>query len=177
MKICSICNKENHNVEGDFCVFCGGKLTNKPNIIEPKNKKIDKRSNKNLNQKSNNNHGNDNFFFITTIILIIILILLGGFTAYYIISDKSPELEKEITSLKQKNTKLSNEKSSLEQTNRKNASKIDFFDKHVVFVLEGYGNFYYTYDQMLQVTQGKSSYSYWAYNIEQAIDLGYKPLQ
>ena len=34
-------------------------------------------------------------------------------------------------------------------------------------VLDGYGNYYYTYDQVQQVTQGKE-YSYWAYNKEAA---------
>ena len=51
--------------------------------------------------------------------------------------------------------------------------KIKFFDENVVFVLDGYGRYYYTYDQMAQVTQGKS-FTYWAYNLEQAIDLGYR---
>lgn len=53
--------------------------------------------------------------------------------------------------------------------------KIEFFDEHVVFVIEGYGNYYYTYDEMEQVTQGKN-YSFWAYNIDQAKNLGYKAL-
>ena len=43
-----------------------------------------------------------------------------------------------------------------------------------MFVIDGYGNYYYTYDQMEQVTQGIDEYSYWAYNKEQAISLGYK---
>lgn len=29
MKICSECDKINENVEGDYCVFCGGKLVKK----------------------------------------------------------------------------------------------------------------------------------------------------
>lgn len=54
-----------------------------------------------------------------------------------------------------------------------NHNKVDFFDENIVFVLEGYGNYYYTYDQVEQVTQGKS-YTYWAYNKEAAITKGYR---
>ena len=52
-------------------------------------------------------------------------------------------------------------------------SKINFFDDTVVFVIEGYGNYYSNYDCMLQRT-GNSEYSYWAYNIEAAKSKGYK---
>lgn len=54
-----------------------------------------------------------------------------------------------------------------------NHNKIDFFDENIVFVLEGYGNYYYTYDQVEQVTQGKN-FTYWAYNKEAAIANGYR---
>ena len=52
--------------------------------------------------------------------------------------------------------------------------KLNFLDENIVFVIEGYGNYYYTYDCMEQVTDG-SEYSYWAYNKEAAISKGYKP--
>lgn len=74
---------------------------------------------------------------------------------------------------KEEKNKLSSENTSLKLTDSKNSRKIKFFDENVVFVLDGYGRYYYTYDQMAQVTQGKS-FTYWAYNLEQAIDLGYR---
>ena len=52
--------------------------------------------------------------------------------------------------------------------------KANFMDEYIVFVLDGYGNYYYTYDQVQIVTQGVDEYEYWAYNKEQAIYLGYK---
>lgn len=51
-------------------------------------------------------------------------------------------------------------------------NKLDFFDENVVFVIEGYGDYYYTYDCMMDKVDGE--YSYWAYNKEQAIGRGYK---
>lgn len=50
--------------------------------------------------------------------------------------------------------------------------KAKFLDDNIVFVLEGYGNVYYTYDCVQKITDGE--YSYWAYNIEAAKSQGYK---
>lgn len=55
--------------------------------------------------------------------------------------------------------------------------KLNFYDENIVFVIDGYGDYYYTYDQMQTVTQGIGGYSYWAYNKEQAIARGYKAWQ
>lgn len=55
-----------------------------------------------------------------------------------------------------------------------NKDKVEFYDDSVVFVLEGYGDYYYTYDEMMEVTQGKD-FTYWAYNLENAKYLGYVP--
>lgn len=51
--------------------------------------------------------------------------------------------------------------------------KFDFFDENIVFVLKGYGNVYYSYDCVQQITSGEE-YEYWAYNKEAAISQGYK---
>lgn len=56
-----------------------------------------------------------------------------------------------------------------------NIEKLKDFDRFIVFVLDGYGNYYYTYDQMIEVTQGVDEYEFWAYNKENAISQGYKP--
>lgn len=52
--------------------------------------------------------------------------------------------------------------------------KADFLDERIVFVIDGYGDYYYTYDQMNTVTQGIGEYTFWAYNVEQAISRGYR---
>ena len=49
-------------------------------------------------------------------------------------------------------------------------NKLDFMDDSIVFKIEGFGNYYYTYDCMMQKVNG--SYSFWAYNKEAAISTG-----
>lgn len=53
------------------------------------------------------------------------------------------------------------------------SEKLEFYDEHIVFVIDGYGDYYYTYDQMIYATRNDDYYEFWAYNEEQAIDLGY----
>lgn len=53
-------------------------------------------------------------------------------------------------------------------------AKAEFMDQNIVFVLEGYGDYYYTYDAMMQITDSSTFY-FWAYNVEQARNLGYSP--
>lgn len=52
-------------------------------------------------------------------------------------------------------------------------NKLEFYDKSVVYVIEGYGNYYYTYDCMIKKV-GNDSFTYWTYNPEAARDEGYK---
>lgn len=52
-------------------------------------------------------------------------------------------------------------------------NKLDLMDEAIVFEIDGYGNYYYTYDCMMKKV-GSSEYSYWAYNKEQAIGRGLK---
>lgn len=87
------------------------------------------------------------------------------------------ELKSQISTKNKKINTLENEKAGL------NASmilyetyeeKADFLDDRIVFVIDGYGNYYYTYDQMNTVTQGVDDYTFWAYNVEQAIYKGYR---
>lgn len=172
MKVCSICKKENQNVEGEFCIFCGGKLVTKETMkINEEKKKTNTNENKTMKNLK---------YKIAIGSMILIICILIGVIVYLIQSNKTEKLEKNISSLEstistlesQKKT-LKKEKEDLEEKIRKNNEKIDFYDKNVVFVIDGYGRYYYTYDQMEQVTQG-TSFEYWAYNKEQAIDLGYK---
>lgn len=57
--------------------------------------------------------------------------------------------------------------------NVKLSDKVSFMDEHIVFVLDGYGNYYYNYDCMQEVTKGKK-FKFLSYNTENAISLGYK---
>ena len=51
--------------------------------------------------------------------------------------------------------------------------KLEFFDDNIVFVIKGFGNYYYSYDCMMEKVIG--SYTYWAYNIEKAEAEGFIP--
>lgn len=53
------------------------------------------------------------------------------------------------------------------------SEKLEFYDENIVFVIDGYGNYYYTYDQMIKVTKDDDYYKYWAVNKEQAQHKGY----
>lgn len=53
------------------------------------------------------------------------------------------------------------------------SDKLDFYDENIVFVIEGYGDYYYTYDCMQEITDGEE-FSYWAYNKEAAIAKDYR---
>lgn len=124
---------------------------------------------------------NYNAILIVLCSLIIVIFLFAGIYSltYYIASLKSQiktsqnlysRSQDSYNNIKEKYSTL---KKEYEEKEEEYTSKIEFFDEHVVFVIEGYGNYYYTYDEMEQVTQGKN-YSFWAYNIDQAKNLGYK---
>lgn len=55
------------------------------------------------------------------------------------------------------------------------AEKADFLDEYIVFVIDGFGDYYYTYDEMIAATSQMDEYSYWAYNEELARAEGYLP--
>ena len=181
MKVCSSCKKENENVEGEYCVFCGGKLVNRESIEKSEEQKT-------INIETNKNKIKSSLIFKSIIaILILIICVLIGVIVFLIQSNKTEKLEKEILSLEKNISSLENNISTLESQKRtltkenddleekikKSNYKIDFYDNRIVFVIDGYGKYYYTYDQMEQVTQG-TSFEFWAYNKVQAIDLGYK---
>ena len=112
-------------------------------------------------------------FYITIAILTIIIIIMG----IYAFSKKG-EYEDEISDLKSQISRLNRNYNELESEKNsewlKNSEKIEFLDENIVFVIDGYGDYYYTYNQMETVTQGIGNYTYWAYNKEQAIYRGYK---
>lgn len=179
MKKCIKCNKES---EGNFCVYCGEKLLGEGEIEKIK-ERLEKENLQRIieameQEKSNNEiksklEESNVVFYITITILTIIIIIMG----IYAFSKKG-EYEDEISDLKSQISRLNRNYNELESEKdsewRKNSEKIEFLDENIVFVIDGYGDYYYTYDQMETVTQGIGSYTYWAYNKEQAIYRGYK---
>lgn len=127
---------------------------------------------------------------IYRILLVISLIILVSFVIFSLyISNKYAEVRTELdkTNAVLTNTKkeLSNTEDELEDVHNSLFSilkgeyntyyindKLDFFDEKIVFVLEGYGNKYYTYDCVQKIVDG--DYTFWAYNVEAAIVKGYK---
>lgn len=112
---------------------------------------------------------------IISLLITTILIIIG----IYCLNNYINSLKNDIKSLKIKYNELENtynqSKETLDQKieRLKNEEKLEFFDENIVFVLEGYGNYYYTYDQVQQITNGES-FSYLAYNKEAAIAEGYQ---
>lgn len=78
----------------------------------------------------------------------------------------------DVAILREKLQEANAENARYETELRKAESKIDFFDEHVVFVIEGYGNYYYTYDEMIELTDD-GEFTFWAYNEDLAISEGY----
>lgn len=160
-----------------------------PYIIQ--SKKITKRKNKFCKLcggKINENHKcikcGKQYFSIQpikskfTIILIILFILSFGFNIYQLISiqknnDKINNLKSNIKVLKNDVSSLEDDNVQLRLEKWDYIGKANFLDENVVFVIEGYGNYYYTYDCMMKKV-GNNQYSFWAYNISQAIGRGYK---
>ena len=50
--------------------------------------------------------------------------------------------------------------------------KLQFFDDNIVFVIDGFDDYYYTYDCMMKKVSG--NYSYLAFNVDEAINKGYR---
>lgn len=168
MKICPSCSRENDGVKGKYCIYCGAKLVkkkhyNKNEYIGVNNK--DKKSKRRMKRA---------IIILSIVIAIetIAMIVLGLFQ-FFAYKNEKEELEGELRVTRYYRWQNSDKANELQRENSKLKYKCDFFDENIVFVIEGYGNYYYTYDQMKQVTQGKQ-YSFRAYNVAQAISLGYR---
>ena len=117
---------------------------------------------------------------VLAIILVFSIIIITSLVIYIILNKNNETNNDGITAneiiqnLNEQNSKLSNEKLDLEIENIGLKEKAKFLDNNIVFVIDGYGNYYYTYDQMEEVTRDKGEYYYTAYNIEGAKSLGYK---
>lgn len=114
------------------------------------------------------------------VILFSLLVAIFLFIGIYFLVEYINSLKNQIentqnsyNSIKTRYETLNQEYSNKKLEYQVKDTKIEFFDKYVVFVLDGYGNYYYTYDQMRQVTNGKSV-SFSVYNISSATANGYK---
>ena len=114
-------------------------------------------------------------FIVSTVVLIISLI---GATIYF--NNEISTLKKENDELTSKNAQLVLEKMSIEsdlasiigsKTKSYIERKLEFFDESIVFKIEGFGNYYYTYDCMMKKV-GNNNFTYWGYNKEAAISEG-----
>lgn len=177
MKKCIKCGEES---TGNFCVICGGMLKEEAETKEEVKQIIPEIEEKDTKkEKIKSNHNKKTIILYSIIGVLSVLLIAVSIYAFIISSNfetEIKELKNQISAKSRKITTLENEKAGL------NASmllyetyeeKADFLDERIVFVIDGYGNYYYTYDQMRQVTQG-TSFTFWAYNIEQAKSKGYR---
>lgn len=168
MKICPSCNKENDGVKGKFCIYCGTKLVKK------------KHYNKNEYIGVNNKDKKSKRKMKTAILVLSIVIAIEtiamvtlGLTQLFMYKNEKAELEEELRIANYYKRQYNDKVFNLQTENNKLKNKCEFFDKYVVFVIDGYGNYYYTYDQMKQVTQG-TQYSFYVYSENNAISKGYR---
>lgn len=116
-----------------------------------------------------------NILFIT--LTIVFASSLVGSIIYY--NNELSSLKKENKSLVKKNNNLESENEEIHSNLFSVigtdsvyyvSNKLDFFNDNIVFQIEGFGNYYYSYDCMMQKVNGE--YTYWAYNKEAAISRG-----
>lgn len=150
--------------KANYCKLCGGKLTS---------------------EKKCTKCGKQYFYIKNKSILIIIPLLIFLALSIFInikfynkneiLSDDNWELYMENKRLEEENEEIHSNLFSVIGTNSVyyTKEKLSFLDENIVFVLEGYGNKYWTYDCVQQITNGEE-YSFWAYNINAAKGQGYK---
>ena len=132
-----------------------------PEVIEIKEEKKEKIKEKKKRRKKKSAGA------IITICVLSFLLILSLCLNFYQF-DKVKTLEEE-----PKNYVVENTNEEYVSYYNKNHEKLDFYDENIVFVVEGYGDYYFTYNQMIEEVE-EDEYSFWAYNKELAIDLGYE---
>ena len=180
---CIKCNKE---MDGKFCVICGEKLVYETKIDSREEKssneelgkilntiKQEEYSNKRIEEKNLKEKQNDFLSIVVVMAIVIIILIVWGIIKKNEYDNEIDRLENQIELLNESYRELNEEKNGDLAEQIINSVKAEFLDENIVFVLDGYGDYYYTYEQMREVTQGKE-YTYWAYNIENAKYLGYR---
>ncbi len=135
-------------------------------------------------EKENNNVKNKKTYLTISIVfnvIFICLIIIG----YFYFNNNLEELENENSKLTNENSKLVYDSVSSElkasqldellgdKSYYYIKNKLDDFDKDIIFKIKGKGNYYYSYDCMMKFASEKTI-TFWAYNKEQAKDLGLK---
>ena len=109
-----------------------------------------------------------------------IVFVIGGFDNYYYTYDQMVYVTQALEGYEfwayntEQAISLNYVASNINITQEWSSEKAKFLDERIVFVIDGFGNYYYTYDEMISVTQQLDEFEFWAYNTEQAISLGYK---
>lgn len=139
-----------------YCKLCGGKLED-----NNKCKKCGK-------QYFKFNKLVCSYFFIC-------VLLITNLITIFICIDKNRELNDVIYSCNENDSWCETTMDILTDGNSwtYTSDKLDFYDENIVFVIEGYGNYFFSYDCVQKITGGEE-YSYWAYNKEAAISKGYQ---
>lgn len=111
---------------------------------------------------------NKNIFNKIKLKSIIIFVMFICLIIYIIILNTNIiKLNKEIKQLKDNYNELSEEKKYYENISEKMNNKLNFYDEHIVFEISDIVGKYMSYNCMKYIVQDRS-YSYRAYNIEQA---------
>lgn len=110
-----------------------------------------------------------------------IVFIVEGFDDYYYTYDQMAHVTQQMEEYefwaynKEQAIALDYVASNIDVSDGRASEKADFLDECIVFVIDGFGNYYYTYDEMMALTQDVGDYEFWAYNKEAAISNGYKP--
>ena len=135
-------------------------------------------------EKKKTKVNNKKTYLIVSIIfnLIFIGLLIFG---YFYFNNNIEELEDEKSKLTNENSRLIYDSVSCElkasqldellgdKSYYYIKNKLDDFDKDIIFQIKGKGKYYYSYDCMMKFAS-KKTITFWAYNKEQAKDLGLK---
>lgn len=114
-------------------------------------------------------------YAVFAIIAILLALNVYQFTQ---IQRLSTQLEEQTEIISQQNAEITlHKKNATVYENRYTEikDKAEFIDNNIVFVIDGDDVHYYTYDEMMMFF-AEYEFTYWAYNIENAIYLGYTPM-
>ena len=150
------CEKSYTTTNRRYCSKCGGP-------VDDETKKCTRCGKQFFNIKS----------LVKVIVLVAMSLALGTSVGYNVVMKEQIE-ELKLEANKTPDYIFTDEFYEYQAFWDENYEKVQFIDDNVVFVIDGYGDYYYTYDQMMQVTQG-TNFTYWAYNVENAKYLGYVP--
>lgn len=162
----SINTKEKNDQKKECQYLVHNFADDNPNLAKKVKNLYEVKKNNNYEKKHMNIKINTTIIFLFIIIIILLIFIDSQ-------SNSIDKYRSEINSLISKNERLESDVLILKVLNDMRKEKSSFLDENIVLVIEGYENYYYTYDCVKKLTEG-NEYSYWAYNIEQAKAKGYK---